>query len=87
MVQDTQQSSEKRIASLIVTPSRHAHDDNVNKWPRVSPRLLTFFPHLLPVDAQVIGALNDMEITSNRAERLHDDITQITLRSDLYSLK
>ncbi|KAF2586453.1 hypothetical protein F2Q70_00035737 [Brassica cretica] len=64
------------IASLIVTPSRHAHDDNVTKRPRVSPRLLTFSPteEVLPVDAQVIGALNDMEITSNRAERLHDTV-------------
>ncbi|CAN6868897.1 unnamed protein product [Brassica oleracea] len=67
MMQDTQQSSGKRIASLIVTPSRQALDDNVTKRPRVSPRLLTFSPteDVLPVDAQVIGALNDMEITSN----------------------
>ena len=61
---------------MIVTPSRHAHDDNVTKRPRVSPRLLTFSPteEVLPVDAHVIGALNDMEITSNRAERLHDTV-------------
>ncbi|WZZ86958.1 hypothetical protein YC2023_115537 [Brassica napus] len=74
MMQDTQQSSGKRIASLIVTPSRQALDDNVTKRPRVSPRLLTFSPteDVLPVDAQVIGALNDMEITSNSAGRLND---------------
>ncbi|KAG2266787.1 hypothetical protein Bca52824_073866 [Brassica carinata] len=42
MMQDTQQSSGKRIASLMVTPSRHALDDNVAKRPTVSPRLLTF---------------------------------------------
>ncbi|KAF3592930.1 hypothetical protein DY000_02020715 [Brassica cretica] len=74
MMQDTQQSSGKRIASLIVTPSRHALDDNVTKRPTVSPRLLTFSPteEVLPVDAQVISALNDMEITSNSAERLND---------------
>ncbi|KAL0758683.1 hypothetical protein Bca101_074833 [Brassica carinata] len=74
MMQDTQQSSGKRIASLMVTPSRHALDDNVTKRPTVSPRLLTFSPteEVLPVDAQVIGALNDMEITSNSAERLND---------------
>ncbi|XP_013700322.1 uncharacterized protein LOC106404122 [Brassica napus] len=76
MVQDTEQSSGKRIASLTVNPSRHAHDDNVTKRPRVSPRLITFSPteEVLPVDAQVIGALNDMEITSNRAERLHNTV-------------
>uniref|UniRef100_M4D0Z8 Uncharacterized protein n=1 Tax=Brassica campestris TaxID=3711 RepID=M4D0Z8_BRACM len=74
MMQDTQQSSGKRIASLIVTPSRQALDDNVTKRPRVSPHLLTFSPteEVLPVDAQVIGALNDMEITSNSAGRLND---------------
>ncbi|RID45761.1 hypothetical protein BRARA_I02463, partial [Brassica rapa] len=74
MMKDTQQSSGKRIASLIVTPSRQALDDNVTKRPRVSPRLLTFSPteEVLPVDAQVIGALNDMEITSNSAGRLND---------------
>ncbi|KAF2532287.1 hypothetical protein F2Q70_00029300 [Brassica cretica] len=74
MMQDTQQSSGKRIASLIVTPSRHDLDDNVTKRPRVSPRLLTFSPteEVLPVDAQVIGALDDMEITSNSAWRLND---------------
>ncbi|KAF2543579.1 hypothetical protein F2Q68_00030951 [Brassica cretica] len=73
---ETEHIAWRVIASLIVTPSRHAHDDNVTKRPRVSPRLLTFSPteEVLPVDAQVIGALNDMEITSNRAERLHDTV-------------
>ncbi|KAG2247576.1 hypothetical protein Bca52824_087204 [Brassica carinata] len=64
MVQDAQQSSGKRI--VLGSKTR----------PRVSPRLLTFSPteEVLPVDAQVIGALNDMEITSNRVERLHDTV-------------
>ncbi|KAF2557502.1 hypothetical protein F2Q68_00017252 [Brassica cretica] len=73
---DSHKSSGKRIASQIVTPARHDNDDNVTKHPRVSPCLLTFSPteKVLPADAQIIGALNDMEIidTTNTDVELHD---------------
>ncbi|KAF3505510.1 hypothetical protein F2Q69_00006359 [Brassica cretica] len=61
---DPHKSSGKRIASQIVTPTRHDIDDNVTKRPRVSPRLLTFSPteKTLPADSQIIGALNGMKI-------------------------
>uniref|UniRef100_M4EWG3 Uncharacterized protein n=1 Tax=Brassica campestris TaxID=3711 RepID=M4EWG3_BRACM len=64
MIQGEHQSSGKRIASQIVTPSCQVPDDNVTKRARVSPRLLTFSPKetVLPGDAPIIGALNDMEI-------------------------
>ncbi|CAN7022955.1 unnamed protein product, partial [Brassica rapa subsp. trilocularis] len=64
MVHDPHKSGGKRIASQIVTPVRNDNDDNVTKRPRISPRLLTFSPteKVLPDDAQIIGALNGMEI-------------------------
>ncbi|CDY08694.1 BnaC03g54880D [Brassica napus] len=76
---DSHKSSGKRIASQIVTPARHDHNDNITKRPRVSPRLLTFSPmeKALPSDAQIIGALNGMEIvdTINTDVELHDPLT------------
>ncbi|KAG5388507.1 hypothetical protein IGI04_030048 [Brassica rapa subsp. trilocularis] len=79
-------SSGKRIASQIVTPARHDNDDNVTKRPRVSPRLLTFSPteKALPVDAQIIGALNGMEIVDpiNTEEELHDQEMLAEIQED-----
>ncbi|KAH0868500.1 hypothetical protein HID58_075522 [Brassica napus] len=79
-------SSGKRIASQIVTPARHDNDDNVTKRPRVSPRLLTFSPteKALPADAQIIGALNGMEIVDpiNTEEELHDQEMLAEIQED-----
>ncbi|WZZ61582.1 hypothetical protein YC2023_061689 [Brassica napus] len=83
---DSHKSSGKRIASQIVTPARHDNDDNVTKHPRVSPCLLTFSPteKVLPADAQIIGALNDMEIidTTNTDVELHDTMMVAETQDD-----
>ncbi|KAL0845563.1 hypothetical protein Bca101_018809 [Brassica carinata] len=69
MEQSHQQNSGKRLASQIVTPNRVDQDVNVTKRRRDVTRVLSFSPKedVLPMDAQIIGALNDMEIigTSN----------------------
>ncbi|CAF1983734.1 unnamed protein product [Brassica napus] len=83
---DSHKSSGKRIASQIVTPARYDNDDNVTKCPRVSPRLLTFSPieKVLPADAQIIGALNGMEIidTTNTDVKLHDTMMVAETQDD-----
>ncbi|KAF2549301.1 hypothetical protein F2Q70_00022981 [Brassica cretica] len=83
---DSHKSSGKRIASQIVTPARHDNDDNVTRHPRVSPCLLTFSPmeKVLPADAQIIGALNDMEIidTTNTDVELHDTMMVAETQDD-----
>ncbi|CAN7076703.1 unnamed protein product, partial [Brassica oleracea var. botrytis] len=79
-------SSGRRIASQIVTPARHDNDDNVTKRPRVCPRLLTFSPteKALPADAQIIGALNGMEIvdTINTEVELHEPMMVAETQDD-----
>lgn len=58
------QCSGKRISSVVVSPARNS-DANVTKRERSVVRLLTFSPkekEQQPPDAQIIGALNDMEI-------------------------
>ncbi|KAJ4889283.1 Uncharacterized protein Rs2_29031 [Raphanus sativus] len=72
------QSSGKRIASKVVTPSRHDQelDVHVTKRRHVSPRLLTFSPTEKGSleNEQIIGALSDMEIVEqgNLDEESHD---------------
>ncbi|CAH8318405.1 unnamed protein product [Eruca vesicaria subsp. sativa] len=58
---DNHWSSGKRLSSQIVSPGQFLHDDHVTK--RITPRLLTYSPteKLVPVDAQIIGALHDSE--------------------------
>ncbi|WZZ70713.1 hypothetical protein YC2023_082083 [Brassica napus] len=79
-------SSGRRIASQIVTPARHDNDGNVTKRPRVCPRLLTFSPteKALPADAQIIGALNGMEIvdTINTEVELHEPMMVAETQDD-----
>ncbi|CAH8363730.1 unnamed protein product [Eruca vesicaria subsp. sativa] len=58
---DNQWSSGKRLLSQIVSPGQMLHDDHVTK--RITPWLLTYSPteKLVPMDAQIIGALHDSE--------------------------
>ncbi|KAL0713569.1 hypothetical protein Bca4012_020547 [Brassica carinata] len=60
----TQKSNGKRIASKIVSPLCQIPDDNVTKRHKASPRLLTYSPmdEVVPEDAHVIAALEDMEL-------------------------
>ncbi|KAG2266457.1 hypothetical protein Bca52824_073536 [Brassica carinata] len=85
-IHDLHKSSGKRIAGQIVTPARHDNDKNVTKCPRVCPRLLTFSPteKALPADAQIIGALNGMEIvdTINTEVELHEPMMVAETQDD-----
>ncbi|KAL0816435.1 hypothetical protein Bca101_072879 [Brassica carinata] len=70
---DSHKSSGKRIASQIVTPARHDNDDNFLPTEKV-----------LPADAHIIGALNDMEIidTTNTDVELHDTMMVAETQDD-----
>ncbi|KAL0846442.1 hypothetical protein Bca101_019688 [Brassica carinata] len=82
----TQKSSGKRIASKIVSPLCQAPDDNVTKRHKASPRLLTYSPmeEVVPEDAHVITALEDMEIigTSKRNECERDTTLEVMDQDD-----
>ncbi|KAG5410678.1 hypothetical protein IGI04_006997, partial [Brassica rapa subsp. trilocularis] len=74
------------LLCIILMMNWHDNDDNVTKRPRVSPRLLTFSPteKALPADAQIIGALNGMEIVDpiNTEEELHDQEMLAEIQED-----
>ncbi|KAF3606504.1 hypothetical protein DY000_02049952 [Brassica cretica] len=67
-------TSEQKIASLIITPSRQLteQDDNVTKRSKTIPRSITFSPteEVHPHNAQIIDALSEMEIV---IENKNDD--------------
>lgn len=79
------QSSGKKEASKTVTPTQYGQDDNVTKRDRGLARSLTSSPKekMLPVDAQIIGALNDMEINDTSNIEVGADDTSMVAEDDL----
>uniref|UniRef100_M4F384 Uncharacterized protein n=1 Tax=Brassica campestris TaxID=3711 RepID=M4F384_BRACM len=79
-------SSRKKIARAIVTPSRQGRDENVTKRDREAVRLLSFSPKEKDQldDAQIIGALNDMELigTSNMEDGDRKDSLMVVDHDD-----
>ncbi|KAL0730664.1 hypothetical protein Bca4012_026758 [Brassica carinata] len=76
------QNSGKRLASQVVTPNGVDQDVNVTKRRRDVTRVLSFSPKedVLPMDAQVIDALNDMEILES--SKLKDGMMMIDDQED-----
>lgn len=83
-----QQSSGKRIASQVVTPTHHdqEHDVYVTKRRHISPRLLTFSPkeNVSLENEQIIGALSDMELIEqgNMAESTNATKMDVDVEDD-----
>ncbi|KAL0826428.1 hypothetical protein Bca101_050105 [Brassica carinata] len=79
-------SSDKRIASTIVTPVRYHHDVNVTKRGKGITRSITFSPKEKgsPAEDQIIGALTDMGIggTSNTIDEVYDKEMMIEDQED-----